>query len=107
MRVGLLFPDILVPDLGVFVNVGFQKFAAGAAVEIDHLDTILPKPLNASGERPALANNHFSNLELTDQTAAIPARRQCRDHNQISIALLPTRTPKCIRLSVHTRIALL
>src|SRR3954468_14977513 len=46
-------------------------------------------------------------MKLSDEPAAIPARRQCRDHDEVPVAFLPSRTPKSICLAVHAGVALL
>jgi hypothetical protein len=88
-------------------DVAFEKLAAGAIVEIDDLGAVFAKPFDAAGKRAALAHNHLTEMELADETTAVPARRKGSDHDEVPIALLTPCTPERVNFGVHARISFL
>ena len=61
----------------------------------------------SSREGAALADHQRADAELANQAAAIPARRERRNHHQVAITALPAGAAKGIRLAVDAGIALL
>lgn len=88
-------------------DVPLQKFTARAVVEIDHLDTVFAKPTNATGERPAFPNDDLADVELADEPTAVPARRQSRNHDEVTIALQASGSPERVCFTVDGGITLL
>jgi hypothetical protein len=83
-----------------------QVFALGV-VEFDHLDSVLAEPVHAALEGFRFAHYDGANAKLPDKATAVPARRQRRDHDRVTIRTLATRLSKGVRLAVDRRIILL
>ena len=62
------------PDFGMFVNEGLENLGARRVVHDDDLNTLFDKPVVTPGEVFGLANDHGSNIELIDETRAVPTR---------------------------------
>src|SRR5579862_6590233 len=75
--------------------------------KVDHFDSIFLKPIDAAAKINGFTHNNGSNSELTDQPAAIPARRKRCHHDFVPITFLASRSAKRIRLPVRRRIAFL
>src|SRR6266704_4236826 len=101
------FADVFVPDRGVLRDVGRQHVDAFFGAQVDDFNTILSQPIDAAAEIHRLPDNHGSDAELADQTAAIPARCEGCDHNLVAITSLAARSSKRVGLSVCGWIALL
>jgi hypothetical protein len=102
-----LFTDIFIPHFGVGRNVTRQQLYALFRIEIDHLDAVLSKPINGALKIDRLADDHCSDSELANQTAAVPARRKRRHHYLLAIASLPAGFAKGVSFAVHRQIVLL
>ena len=77
------------------------------SAQIDDLDSQGAEPVDSALKRVRLSPDHASKAELSNQTAAIPARRQCGDHGQFAIAALAAGVAKSIGFAVQRRIAVL
>ena len=100
-------PNILVPNLGMLVDETRQQLHTLARPQIYHLNPVLPQPVDPTAKGLALADNHPSKAELTDQPRAVPTRRERRHHGHLAIAALPSRTPERVGLAMRAWIALL
>src|SRR5579871_3635522 len=89
------------------MNEARQQVCAFGRVQIDHLDTPLPQPVDAATKSARLTDDHFSDAELHYQAAAVPAWCERSDHNLILVAPLTTRLTKCVSLTVDGRIVFL
>src|SRR5205085_5426054 len=78
-----------------------------AGMQINHLDAILAQPIDPALKVYRLSHDDGSDAELTDQSAAIPAGRQCRDHDFVAVAPLAAGPTERVRLSVRGRVAFL
>jgi hypothetical protein len=103
----LLFPDVLIPNFRVRRDVPFEQFPAFAAVEVDDFYAVGAQPVNSSGEGAALADDQSAKAKLPHKAAAIPARGERGDHDQVTIAALTACTAKGIGFSMDAGIALL
>src|SRR5262249_14000216 len=102
-----LLPDVFVPDLGVRADVVGEKPHASFGSQVDHFHSALPEPVDAARKVDRLANDDRTDPKLPDQPAAIPARRERRDHDLVAIASLAARFAKGVRLAMDGRVALL
>src|ERR1700722_6949814 len=84
------FPDVLVPDIRIPGNEGRQQFLALFRTHVDDLDAVFTQPIDPAAKRRRLADDYLHDPELPDQAAAIPARRERRDHDRILVASLAT-----------------
>jgi len=103
----LVLSDVLVPDFGMLGDEGVEEFAAFGVVEIDHVNAVLAEPINASREGTAFADHHGSDAELADQAAAVPARSQRGDHDEVAVAALAAGAAEGVRFAVNAGVALL
>src|SRR5450755_3301560 len=76
LRALLALADILVPHLRIPLNEGIQQAFAFRRTHIDDFDTVLTQPVNAPTKRTRLSHDHFHDAELSDETAAVPTRRE-------------------------------
>ena len=88
-------------------DVAFEQFAAFAIVEVDDFDAVFAQPIQTAGKGAALADDQCSDAELPHQPAAIPARSERGDHDQVAIAALAAGAAKGVGLPVHAGVALL
>src|SRR3954447_23594198 len=88
-------------------DVAVEKFAAGGVLKIDDLDAVFAKPFDAAGKCLALAHNYFAEPKLTDEPAAVPARRKGGDQDEIAIALLAACAPERVDFGMHAGVTLL
>jgi hypothetical protein len=107
VRLGSLFADVLIPDLGMLVDVVRHKLNAFGRVQINHHYTVLRKPLGTALKVDRFTNHNGANPELPNQPAAVPARRQRRDHYFVAITSLAARLAKGICFAVNRRISFL
>ncbi len=103
----LLFPDVLIPNFRMRRDVPFEQFPAFAAVEVDDFYAVCAQPVNSSSEGAALADHQSAKAKLPDKTAAVPARGERGDHDQVTIAALAACAAKGIGFSMDAGIALL
>jgi hypothetical protein len=103
----LLFPDVLIPNFRVRRDVSFKQFPAFVAVEVDDFYAVGAQPVNSSGEGAALADDQSTEAKLPHKAAAIPARGERGDHDQVTIAALAACAAKGIGFSMDAGIALL
>jgi len=99
--------DVFVPDFRMGLDVGGEKRGALFGIKINHLHAERTKPVNAALKGAAFADHEGAEAKLADQPAAIPARRECGDHNEIAIAALASRATKCVGFGMRRRVALL
>jgi hypothetical protein len=92
--------DVLVPDVRMRGDEAGQKFYAFRRGQIHDLDAALSKPIDPAGEVDGLTHHHLGDPELPHEPAAIPARRQRRDHHRVPVAAPPAAAPKRIGLAM-------
>src|SRR5688572_1733303 len=102
-----LLPDVFIPHFGIFSDVIGQHSYALLRLQINNLDPVSSQPLNASGKILRLSHDHHADLELTDQTAAIPAGSERCYHHLVPVATLPAGFAESVRLGVHGRVIVL
>src|SRR5262249_52883322 len=90
--------------LGVQLNVPGKHLDALTGIEVDDVDAALSQPFDPAGKIPRLAHDYCPDLELPDQTAAIPARRQRGYHDLVAVRRQPASLAKCIRLAMDRRV---
>ena len=83
------------------------KFRPSSRVEVDHLHAVLAQPVGAALERPRLADHDGADPELAHEPAAVPARRERRDHDRVPVGAPPAGVPEGLGLPVRRRIAAL
>src|SRR5262245_44959003 len=76
-------------------------------MQVDHLDAVLPQPVDAALEVDRLADDDGADVELPHQAAAVPARGERRDHDLVAVAALPAGVAEGVGLAVDRRVALL
>src|SRR5580698_6369280 len=72
--------DILVPDPRLRLDESLEHLHAISRVQINHIHRTLPQPVDSSSEVARFAYHHCTDLELGDQTAAVPAGSERRYH---------------------------
>jgi hypothetical protein len=100
-------PYIFLPNLWILCNIVRQHADARFLVQIHHFDSVFPQPVDSPAKAPRFPHDYRADPKLPDQSAAIPARRQCRYHDLVAVSSLSARFPECIRFRVSRRIALL
>src|SRR5882757_806683 len=105
-RAGLVDADVFVPDGWIFSDVSGEEIDAIGGVQIDDLDAIFAKPVDAALEVDRFSDDYGRNAELADQTAAIPTRRQRGDHDFVAIGALTACAAEGVRLTVNARVVL-
>src|SRR6266478_6516177 len=106
-RAGLVDADIFIPNGRIFADVSGQEIDAIGGMQIDHVDAIFAKPVDATLEVDRFSDDYGWNGELADQTAAIPTRRQCGDHDLVAISALAPRAAEGVGFTVDARVVLL
>src|SRR3990172_4823392 len=76
-------------------------------MQVNDLDAILSQPLDPALEIHRLAHDDRADVELADEAAAIPARRERGDHDLVAIGLDAPRVAESVRLAVHRGVVLL
>src|ERR671915_492317 len=84
-----------------------QKLYALVRGQIHDLDAALSKPIDPTEEVDRLTDDHLGDAELAHEPAAVPARRQRRDHHRVPVAPPPATAPKRVGLAVKRGILLL
>ena len=84
-----------------------EQVLAFGIVEVDDVDAAFAEPVNAALECFGFADYDCADTELTDETAAIPARGERRSHYRVAIASLPAGLAKGISLTVDRGVILL
>ena len=106
-RAGLVEADVFVPDGGIFADVSGQEIDAIGGMQIDDLDAIFAKPVDAALEVDRFSDDYGRNAELADQTAAIPTRRQRGDHDFVAIGAVAPCAAEGVGFTVDARVVLL
>src|SRR5260370_40660764 len=106
-RVRSRFSDILLPDFGVFADIFREQVDAFARVEVNHLGANLAQPLDSSLKVYRLSHDHRSYAKLANQSAAIPARGEGRDHDFVAIGALTAGAAKRVGFAVRRGITFL
>ena len=106
-RAGLVDADIFIPNGGIFADVSGQEIDAIRGMQVDDVDAIFAKPVDAALEVDRFSDDYGRNAELADQTAAIPTRRQCGDHDLVAIGALAPRAAEGVGFTVDARVVLL
>src|SRR6185295_11635968 len=89
------------------LDVAGEEADALVGVEIDHLDPVLPQPVETTGEVDRFAHHHGADIELAHQAAAVPAGRERGDHDLVAVGALAAGLAEGVGLAVHRGIALL
>src|SRR6476620_3991876 len=106
-RLDFDFTDIFVPHGRVFLNVAGHHFDTFLRVHFNNFDSVCTKPFDAAGKILGLADDHSADVKLPDQSAAVPARGEGRDHRLITVISLAASLAKRVRLTVNRRIVVL
>src|SRR5580704_14279607 len=102
-----LFADVFVPQYRVLRDKVAQHLHTFFRRKINHFDSVFLKPVDSPTKIHGLADNHDSDSELANQSAAIPAWRKRRHHDFVAIAFLAPRSAQRIGLPMRRRIAIL
>src|SRR5258708_32961041 len=84
-----------------------EQLEALLRVEIDDLDAERAQPVDAALEGARLADDDLAEAELAHEAAAVPARRERRDHDEVAIAALAARAAEGVGLAVDGGVVLL
>src|ERR1700694_5933773 len=76
-------------------------------MHVDDLDAMFTQPIDPATKRARLAHDYFHDPELSDKAAAIPARRERRNHDRILVASLTTGPAKRIGLAMYGGVVIL
>jgi hypothetical protein len=76
-------------------------------MHVDDLDAMFTQPIDPATKRARLAHDYFHDPELSDKAAAIPARRERRNHNRILVTSLTTGPAKRIGLAMDGGVVIL
>ncbi len=106
-RAGLVDADVFVPDGWIFADVSGEEIDAIGGMQVNDVDAIFAKPVDATLEVDRFSDDYGRNGELADQTAAIPTRRQRGDHDLVAIGALAPRAAEGVGLTVDARVVLL
>src|SRR5712671_583171 len=106
-RAGLVDADIFIPNGRIFADVSGQEIDAIGGMQVDDVDAIFAKPVDAALEVDRFSDDYGRNAELADQTAAIPTRRQRGDHDLVAIGALAPCAAEGVGLTVDARVVLL
>ncbi len=93
--------------VGVGLDVVSQELDAFLRVKIDDLYTERAQPIEATLKILALADDKRAKTELANQAAAIPARGESGDHNEVAVTALAAGFAKRIGFAVDGGIVLL
>lgn len=77
--------DVFVPEFWVRRGEGLEQGPAGWIIEHDDLNAEILQPLVATAEGLRLTNDDRSDVELSNETRAVPAGRQRRDHHAVGV----------------------
>ena len=75
--------------------------------QVDDVEAVFSEPLGATLEVDRIADHHRADVELADQSTAIPAGFQRRHQDLVSIAPLPSGLAEGVGLAVYGWVALL
>src|SRR5580692_8877722 len=103
----LFLSNILVPNRWVRANVVREKPGAFGGVQINHVDAKGAQLVDPTLEVAAFTDDQSAETELSNQTAAIPAGRESRDHNEVAITALTPGIAEGVGFAVDRGIALL
>ena len=78
-----------------------EKRGAFGGIKVNYLHAERAKPVNAALKRAAFADDERAEAELADEAAAIPARRERGDHDEIAITALASGAAECVGLGVR------
>jgi len=104
---GSFFADVFVPDGRIILDVIGEQSDAFLRVEIDDFNVEGAEPVDAALEGAGFADDDAGKTELANEAAAIPARRERRNHDRILVASLATGPAKRIGLAMHGRVVVL
>src|SRR5260370_2144046 len=76
-------------------------------LRVDHVVALPTERVVPATKIYGLAYDHGADAKLADQAAAIPTRRQRRDHDFVAVTPLPARFAKRVRFAMRRRIAFL
>src|SRR5262245_23357164 len=99
--------DIFVPYARICGDVVGQQPHACVGIQIDYIDAVFAQPVDAALKVDRLAYDNSADAELTNEAAAVPARRKRSGHNRVAIARPPAGVPECIGLAVRGRVRVL
>src|SRR5207245_2543889 len=89
-----LFSDVFLPDFGMFLYVFRQQLDAFLGLEINDFDAVFAQPIDSTLKVYRLPHDDGPDSKLTDQSAAVPARSEGRDHDFVAIGSLAARAAK-------------
>src|SRR6202034_2686823 len=92
--------DVLVPNLRMLPDIGGQQVFALRRTEVNDLHAAFAQPVNPAAKGARFADHDGPDAELHYKTAAVPARRQRRDHYRVLVAASSPGLAECIRLTV-------
>ncbi len=114
MRRGLGNVNIFSVDADVFVpegGVGGDEVAHhGDAVgvgEVDDLGAVVAEPVLAAGEVDAFADDESAEVELADETGAVPAGGERGDHDEVAVGALAAGVAEGVGFAVDAGVVLL
>jgi len=102
-----LLRDVFIPHFGILADVIRQQTYALRRPQVDHFNPTLAQPVDASGEVFRLTDDDRADLELHDQSAAIPTRRERGHHDFVAIIPLSAGFTESIGLGMYGRIVFL
>src|SRR5580658_1754855 len=102
-----LFADVLVPQRRTLRNESREHLHTLLRRKINHFDSVFLQPVHSAAKVYGFSDDYGSYSKLTDEPAAVPARRKRRHHNFVAIAFLAPRFAKRIGLPVSGRIPVL
>ena len=84
-----------------------EEGPAVLVIELHHLDAEFGEPVMPTREVRGLANDECTDLELSNEPAAVPAGRERRHHHAIGVVSSPARVAERRRLGMGRGIVIL
>jgi hypothetical protein len=103
----LLFADVFVPHRWMRRNVARKHFDAFLRTKINHFDPVSAQPIDSTTKIHRFADDHRPDAKLPYKPAAVPARRQRRDHDLVVITALSPGFAKRIGLAMDRGVVFL
>ena len=97
----LLLADVFVPDLRTLQDELREEIRTVLGAHIDDIYPPLAQPVEAAAKCARFPDDDGADLELNDQTRTIPAGRERRDHDRVTIVSLTARFAKGVGFGVH------
>jgi hypothetical protein len=106
-RGGLFFADVFIPDMRLFGDEFLEEVDAFLRVQVDDADAVFDEPVEAAAETDGFADDDSSDLELADESAAIPAGGERGDHDLVAVGALAAGFAKGVGFAMDARVAFL